>query len=461
MTNGERGQGPLGHVTELRSAVFLHSADKLSNHINVTAAMQSVYTLIQNCPPLQPLNKDIGSLSSTTTTTAKFPRTDLDTLATWHTLPTEIDSVRNILRNSTVSASASLGPFGFEGHINDESGVLILLHIMFASVTKCLPRELDQPKFTVVAGNKDVVGEPDFIYKSGSSTKPKIVVEVKTDWAFPQLGSIVAEWPAAQSNPRSKLARAIHQIYGYMTFNHLRYGVLTNYEKTWFLRRVNAPQGGRLEISDPYAYNSTSTLLEAWVTVTLLAENNWFYTSPTTSPAPPRRATILTAPPSSNPYKLRHTNTSGIEFIEGVDRSRVGVVVRGKYFGTEVVMKVVDASKEKSAAEELEHEVSVYSALRSLSGSTIPCVIAYIEVWSMLRILVLQDCGINLRMYQNGGGSLSTVRDLCNDRLAELNALGYMHNDVKEENFAFNNGNVRLIDLGRASQGTTSESVDF
>ncbi|KAJ3162928.1 hypothetical protein HDU88_006568 [Geranomyces variabilis] len=396
-----------------------------------------------NCPPLLPLNKDTGSLSSITTTTPKYPRTDLDTLATWHTFPTEIDSVRHILRNSMVPSSTTLGPFDFGADVNDETDVhSIIRQVMFVSLKKCLSSlDVVQPKFTVAAGNKDVVGQPDSLYKSGSSTKPKIVVEVKTDWAFPQLGCIVAEWPAAQRNPKSKLARVIHQVYGYMTFNHLRYGVLTNYEKTWFLRRVDVPQGGQLEISDPFAYSSTSTLFQAWVTITLLAENNWFYSSPTTSPC----ATSLSAPPAPAP----------------TSDPRIGVVVHGTYYGTSVAMKVVDASKEQWASEELDHEVSVYSALRSLSGSTIPRVIAYIEVRDMLRILVLEDCGINLRAYQKQGGNLSTVRHLCNVRLAELNAFGYMHNDVKEENFMFDSGFVRLIDLGQASQGTASESVNF
>ncbi|KAI8588159.1 hypothetical protein BDZ88DRAFT_508288 [Geranomyces variabilis] len=424
--------------------------------------MQSVYTLIQNCPPLLPLNKDTGSLSSMSTTTPKYPRTDLDTLATWHTFPAEVDSVRQILCNSMVPTSTTLGPFDFGANVNDETGVhSIIRQVIFVSLKKCLSSlDVIQPKFTVAAGNKDVVGQPDFLYKSGSSTKLKIVVEVKTDWAFPQLGSVVAEWPAAQRNPKSKLARVIHQVYGYMTFNNLRYGVLTNYEKTWFLRRINVPQGGRLEVSDPFAYSSTSTLFQAWVTITLLAENNWFYSSPTTSP----RATILSAPapaPTSDPYVLRSTDFLGIEFTEGIARSRVGVVVRGTCYGTRVAMKVVDASKEQWASEGLDHEVSVYSALRSLSGSTIPRVIAYIEGWDMLRILVLEHCGINLRAYQKQGGNLSTVRHSCNVRLAELNAFGYMHNDVKEENFVFDSGIVRLIDLDQASQGTASESVNF
>ncbi|KAJ3146626.1 hypothetical protein HDU89_006097 [Geranomyces variabilis] len=412
--------------------------------------MQSMYTLIQNCPPLLPLNKDMGSLSSITTTTPKYPRTDFDTLATWHTFPAGIDSIRQILRNSMVPTSTTLGPFDFGADVNDETGVhSIIRQVIFVSLKKCLSSpDVTQPKFTVAAGNKDVVGQPDFLYKSGSSTKPKIVVEVKTDWAFSQLGSIVAEWPAAQRNPKSKLARVIHQVYGHMTFNDLRYGVLTNYEKTWFLRRINVPQGGRFEISDPFAYSSTSKLFQAWLADDLTTCHHSVRTSTCTS-------TDL------EPVHLRSTDFSGIEFTQGIARSRVGVVVRGTYYGTSVAMKVVDASKEQWASEELDHEVSVYSALRSLSGSTIPRVIVYIEVWDMLRILVMEDCGINLRAYQKQGGNLSTVRHLCNARLAELNAFGYMHNDVKEENFVFDNGIVRPIDLGQASQGAASESVNF
>ncbi|RKO86867.1 hypothetical protein BDK51DRAFT_23500 [Blyttiomyces helicus] len=238
-----------------------------------------------------------------------------------------------------------------------------------------------------------------------------------------------------------------------MTFNHLRYGVLTNYINTWFFRRVPTPRGGTLEVTEAFNFSNSSVLLEAYLTVIVLVEENWFHVAPTQSPAPPRHAPAP-APPSSNPLSPYHLqeniNPANLEFLQGVDRSRVGVIVKGKYLGQSVVMKIVDASKDLPGTEELDEEVRVYKALHSLQGTVLVCVIAYLEVWDMLRVLVLEDFGINLAEHERNGGNLDVVRDRCNACLASVNNAGFSHEDAKPENFLILNGDVRLIDFGQA-----------
>ncbi len=83
---------------------------------------------------------------------------------------------------------------------------------------------------------------------------------------------------------------ALEQIYGYMTFNNTKFGTLTNWRRALFLRR--AERSGRktleyytIELDGP---DQPFSMLKAWVGMVLLAEDDWFYASPTIYSAPLR-----------------------------------------------------------------------------------------------------------------------------------------------------------------------------
>src|SRR5258705_912480 len=82
---------------------------------------------------------------------------------------------------------------------------------------------------------------------------------------------------------------AIEQIYGYMTFNNLRYGILTNWTNTWALQRVEMNGRKTLQCAGPFSVASQPSILKVFVGMVLLAENDWFYTSPTPDIPPPSR----------------------------------------------------------------------------------------------------------------------------------------------------------------------------
>ncbi|KAJ3146976.1 hypothetical protein HDU86_008338 [Geranomyces michiganensis] len=361
----------------------------------------------------------------------EYPRTDLNVLEDWQTFTADIAAAQSKMDSVLIPAYLSLLPVRSKATVNDEEAVRrVFMQAVGHRVQECLEQlGLQNPEIISVTGNANVVGLPDFV--------------------SPRNTNILTDWSAVKANPTAKLCRVIHQLFGYMTFNHLRYGVLTNYVNMWFFRRVDAPQGGRLEISLSFSFTDAPALLEAWIAIILLAETQWFYASPTTSPAPPRRAPSAAATPipTADPFKVQSVDSSSVVFIKGMDRSRVGVIVRGTYLQRQVILK------EKWATDELDSEVAVYSDLRALCGAEILHVVAYIEIWKMLRILILEDCGENLRTYRTRGGDIAHVINQCTRCLRAINALGYMHNDVKEENFVIQNGVVRLIDFGLASKG--------
>ena len=74
---------------------------------------------------------------------------------------------------------------------------------------------------------------------------------------------------------------ALEQIYGYMTFNNNKFGILTNWQRALFLRHAKTSDRKTLEyytieLDGPH---QPISMLKAWVGMVLLAEDDWFYAS--------------------------------------------------------------------------------------------------------------------------------------------------------------------------------------
>jgi hypothetical protein len=102
--------------------------------------------------------------------------------------------------------------------------------------------------------------------------------------------------PAFFAKPKTKRnmnerqsIEALEQLYGYMTFNNNKHGILTNWTRAWCLRRIETDNGKTLQYAGPFELDgsaSSPSMLKIWVGMVMLAENDWSYTSPTVSPAP-------------------------------------------------------------------------------------------------------------------------------------------------------------------------------
>ena len=84
----------------------------------------------------------------------------------------------------------------------------------------------------------ETLGEPDFIQHSNE--KLRLVIEVKSKWAL-STSDLVETYTQNLINHHKKKQKnhQLSQIFGYLSHNELRYGVLTTYDKTWFLYREN------------------------------------------------------------------------------------------------------------------------------------------------------------------------------------------------------------------------------
>lgn len=426
------------------------------------AQQLTVLEAIRQCPPFGPLHI-LEEKTATGTTDPAYPCTDLSEFRCWREFPNLVTETENRARSHLMNPLPETATFVQDTPINDEVGVYIALSASMHRVLPLLARAfgLEQGIFTTIGGNKEVVGDPDFIYRPAHrSSKAKVVIEVKTSWAFPMRQPIIEAYGKAKTMRSSKVTKAVQQIYGYMTFNHLRFGVLTTYEKTWFLRRTHEDTGGVLEVSDVFPRTDTPSLLAGYLTLLREADTNWLHVSPTSSPHPspglPRKYASLS--------EAQDVPVNKIRFIHGVDRSRAGSIVQGKYANEDVIFKVVDASKHADLAKELEREAEAYQELQKLKDKHIllePR--AYIRVWDMLEMLVLPRYEQNVKQYLDSGGDLVIASKRCRDCLQALHDAGYIHGDVKRGNFVTKKGTLfgdqhfRIIDLAQTRKGSQYE----
>ena len=116
----------------------------------------------------------------------------------------------------------------------------------------------------------------------------RLWAEYKTWWAA-NLVHIVAAFRGTRSDALSQQSLdALQQVYGYMTFNDNKFGILTNWQHALFLRRAETSDRKTLECY-LVELDGPISMLKAWVGMVLLAEDDWFYTSHPISSTPPDR----------------------------------------------------------------------------------------------------------------------------------------------------------------------------
>ncbi|KAI8816557.1 uncharacterized protein EV422DRAFT_289204 [Fimicolochytrium jonesii] len=281
---------------------------------------------------LPPIPRHI-TLSGTSTTTPTHPLTDINTLEEWSDFSIAVLANRPLLGSKWFQKHIYTPRTPVSSETNVHAFADYTLHETLSDALEALGHS--GYKIVDITGNNSVVSDPDRILEQNGG-KPILTIEFKTPWAFPKQNDIVTAY--RNSHPKSKVRRAIDQIYGYMTFNHHRFGVLTTYEETYFLQRKGSQLGGQLQIVGPFGYNKSTpfTVMEAYVTLLLLAMDKWFYASPTTSPSPSRFGSPASSPSSSRlrvSYTLTDVEIGRVTFDKGRDRSRMGAVVEGTLRG--------------------------------------------------------------------------------------------------------------------------------
>ncbi|KAF8346716.1 hypothetical protein F5887DRAFT_1073385 [Amanita rubescens] len=180
--------------------------------------------------------------SSAYTKRRVFPRTNLQHLVPWNTFETEISeaiTTRMLAMGIPLDAEYDIGSLPKKrSRVRNEEDVrlqaTVQLHYLVEEVLDILGIEGEFS--TPESGNNQIVGAPDFSWLRAPTRHPKVVVVYKTKWAAP-LENLPAYFQSrAQEIPRlaQQSIDAVFQLYGYMTFNENKYGILNNMECAWF-----------------------------------------------------------------------------------------------------------------------------------------------------------------------------------------------------------------------------------
>ncbi|KAG0357033.1 hypothetical protein BG005_003994 [Podila minutissima] len=270
-------------------------------------------------------------------------------------------------------------------------------------------------------------GIPDLVcMREGSKTdEPESIlfpIEIRRPIVLQSRNLVTDYNEQGQSGAARGPARALKQTFGYMRLNGYRYGVLSTYEQTWFLKRV-ARGSNDILVSPTIDFDITEpTLLQCylWIKITTRSDS--------------KKTTRVVLPAFDS-----------MELISYDERAQT---YKASWQGVKVVVKKCDIWNQGPVVEELKHEARVYQVLQTLQGRYIP----------ELRIAGVAD-GMEMMLVTNFVGS-----DISHERLddsdqekirAALSAihdLGVVHGDIRPQNVLVQhdgpNARFYLVDFG-------------
>ncbi|KAJ6258811.1 hypothetical protein Dda_6865 [Drechslerella dactyloides] len=313
------------------------------------------------------------------------------------------------------------------------------------------------------------IGQPDRMFAkyptgrhkkktSHSEVKARLVVEYKTPWTLPLPDDIITTF---NEHSHGEVVKAVQQLYGYMHWNDVEIGVLSNHDSTFFFQRT---EDARLRVSRCYkrsdrGLRSTVAAL-TYVCYYTCREGYRYYSPPVNDGAPGPR--ILDFDVQSEIISDESRVPWG-DMAACVDRRsprNAGAVVRGRLYrrgGSSeeaqkweraVVCKIYDLSSAVSR-ENAGHEIAMYSDLRDVQGHFIPRLYAAGTHCGILKILILEDCGVSAADIVRDGCRLPETFWLQARRaLRAVHDRSILHGDLRMHNIVVSSGEVRLIDLG-------------
>ena len=471
--------------------------------------------------------------SSKYTKERAYPRTDLKHFVPWDTFEEEIKEAidsRMSTMNIPSGKEYDIVQLDEVERVRNEDNVRkqadIQLHFVVKRVLKILG--INGYFATPSCGNNQIIGEPDFSWLSELPTvpgstrlpetvkHPKVVVSVsmilllnglifvgqleyKTKWAcvLDNLPECFQEYRRKGQRGTNVLARqsvdALFQLYGYMTFNDNKYGILNNMQHAYVFRRIETAdsEGKTLQYYGPInfhdsVYSTKPSMLKAFVGIILLAENpktasTWFHSFPTFSDAPPARYSGISFTGTAFHQRkaaVLQAQSYNSAVVEGsypvlpldprlchFDRSAVrhsarGYTLKAKLLrvmpanSLNVFCKAVDLFQSGSLIDMLNMEVRNYATLQDLQSMVIPRVYGYYDVWGLMRLVALEDVG----------SAISEVREIDNrtkllmkSALARIHSKGYVHGDIARRNFCMRENKVFVVDLETLRKGSHLE----
>ncbi|KAG0062554.1 hypothetical protein BGZ89_010563 [Linnemannia elongata] len=252
------------------------------------------------------------------------------------------------------------------------------------------------------------VGKPDLVCRStqGSEDDPRPVmfpIEIKRPIVFDcdDLGTSFNGLPFGPADSHRR-RHPLSQIHAYVRLNGLRYGVLSNYNKTWITRSTTR-DGGVPRVVLP-AFGKLERIV----------------------------------------YKDEGAQT-----------------YRAWWQGCDVVVKKCDIWNQRPVVEELKHEATVYQYLEKLQGTAIPKLKIAGVSNGLEMVLVTDFRGHDISKERLEDSDRKKIRKA----LSAIHRLGVLHGDIRRQNILMKrDGSIKrfvIIDFGRSEFTTTKKKLQF
>ena len=287
-------------------------------------------------------------------------------------------------------------------------------------------------EFTAYNAIPGVVGRPDCIFVEDGVLRFVIENRIRSDLHVPDDVTLITMY----NNGVEKVLNAVCHIFGYMLYNRCRFGVLTTYDQTWFLKRVCST----LYISPTITHdNRRLTLYQCYAYI--ISRANLYPFSTTVGDD------ILVDSSDRTKLDLGNIYISGI-----LGRGRTGTIFHGELHDKKVAVKICDTFKAPDLESAMLNEVEIYNIMRNLQGDCIPKLIAY-GYDGFLFVLVTEVAGSPSRKEEMG----SHERRSAVDKLARIHTYGIAHRDLHWNNILIQHcstgvKNIMFIDFERSAR---------
>ncbi|KAI3657640.1 hypothetical protein MP638_001359 [Amoeboaphelidium occidentale] len=421
------------------------------------------------------------------------PRTDDIELTKWESFAQNALDYANAIRNQLAAhpMKVPLPQVTMMPYIRSEVEMYALMMKYVVTPIEDLCGVVFNKQFTIgsVSGLLGLAPDAGIIYYPKDDARDEITycaIEYKTCYAFPTVngGDLVAAFneerarqepqpscmPTRQSGiarpnnamtklstaDSTKVSRVVAQIWGYMTVNHLKYGILTTLNDTYFFRRVEHQVGSasKLEVSHCLSTGlSQLPFMTAWLYIISLAVESHTYASPYTSPAMSRKMIK-----KGDPYTVQEVSLSDIYFTQAGPLNLVSRANIGSSKSPRIVhVKFFDVSKDENASEKFHCELAAYKKLESLQGTTVPKLYGSFIASGFLYGLFLEPCGdeITQQIFEERRALIKTL-------FVQIHSCGVAHGDIACRNIMVDGANkIKIIDFDSSYLQTDETDLEI
>ena len=405
---------------------------------------------------LPDLEKSKSSTTSETGTVPTYPRECGVNFGKWESFDSDVNTfVSSEQITDLLSKVVDFKPNYDLEYCGNELEVQIRIYYNICKPLQGLMNDLGMPvSFSFPSGDNGVVFEPDLVckaYDKEKNTTLTAVIEVKPWWSFEMFQDPSAQYneDIKSDDTDSKLVKGIQQIYGYMSYDYLRYGILSTYKSTYFLKRIKE---SILLISEPKKI-SDPDYLKCWLFVCSESCKEGLYSSPTGDPFSTTGKEI--APIINNDkYGLTPINALQIQLADiverkysGISKGALGIVISGSIRNQEnLKLKMVDTFNTPDALTSCLKEVDLYKKLQGLQGLIIPKFYGFFNLHGFL-VLALEDCGTPITKAE-----FAQHKDTIDKAVRLIKDNGVVHGDLEcrdgiHPNILRQGNEIRIIDF--------------